>query len=125
MKEIIFTFLLIFFVSCTESETSFTKDDILSMGTKIDKDFKFIVPARIGTVLVNCHEYRPKCLVGYKAKAKLIEFNALYYGNSKDAFESALTFDGYHSSNWSFDYVSGEPILERFVQKAFNAKKVK
>lgn len=125
MKALKILLTLALCLSCNEDDKTFSKDDILSMGAKVDEKFKFVVPARIGTVLVNCNEYRPKCLIGYKAKAMLIEFNALFYDNSKDAQMSAKTFDGYQSSNWAFDYVAGEPVLERFVQKAFNAKKVK
>lgn len=118
-----FLLLIITMISCTkDTKPSFRHEDILNMGSTIDKDFKFVVPPRIGIKLVDCSLYTPKCIEGYRAKVKLIEFNVLKFKNHKDAQRSASSFDGYYSNNWSFDHVKGEPILERFVKKAFKAK---
>ena len=116
--------LLIIILSCTKKENKISKEELLSMGEKVSSDISLVVPTGIATKLVDCSLYRPKCLVGYRVKVKLLEFNALMYGTKADALLSAQTFEGYYSHNWSFDYVVGEPILERFVQKAFGAKRV-
>lgn len=121
MKYIIL--LILVTVSCTKKEElSFKHHDILNMGVAVDKNFEFVVPPSIGISLVDCSQYTPKCIEGYRGKAKLIEFNILKFKTHKDAQKSASSFDGFYSNNWSFDHVKGEPILERFVKKAFNAK---
>jgi hypothetical protein len=116
--------LLTLILSCTKKEHTISKEELLSMGEKVSADISLVVPTGIATKLVDCSLYRPRCIVGYRVKVKLLEFNALMYNNKADAFLSAQTFEGYYSHNWSFDYVVGEPILERFVKKAYDAKKV-
>ena len=125
MKYTYLSIILLTVFSCTKEELRFSREDILRLGKKEFQNFKFVVPPRIGIKLVDCSKYIPKCLSGYKGKAKLLEFNILEFKNSKEAMMSAKSYNGYYSRNWAFDLVTGEPILERFVKKAFNAKKVK
>lgn len=119
-----FILILFSFVSCFESEKLLSKEELEVLGKRESRDFEYMIPTGITTKLVDCNLYRPKCTIGYRIKVKLLEFNALYYENQKDAILSAKTFDGYYSFNWAFDYVRGEPILERYVVRAFQAKKV-
>lgn len=119
-----YTLIILLVLSCTKKEHKITKEELLSMGKKVSDDISLVVPTGISTKLVDCELYRPKCTLGYRVKVKLLEFSALRYDTNKDAVLSARTFDGYYSHNWAFDYVVGEPILERFVEKAYSAKRV-
>lgn len=118
-----FLLLWMLLLSCNEPEEYISAEELLSMGKAQSPDFIYVVPPGIGVKLVDCEQYKPRCEVGYKVRVKLLEFNALMYKNHSDAMTSAKTFSGYQRANWAFDYVVGEPIIERFVENVFKAKR--
>lgn len=72
---------------------------------------------------VQCQTYEPPCLSGHLVSVRGIEFIAIEYTSEKEARQSALKYRGYYTANWMFDDVSGEPMLEKFVQDHLEAKK--
>lgn len=52
-----------------------------------------------------------------------IEIIVLRYDSTVNACKAALEIGQWYSRDWIFDDVTEEPILEDFVQKAYNAKK--
>ena len=47
------------------------------------------------------------------------------YKTEEEAIRAAIRFDGYFVKNWMFDLVQGEPVLEDFVMKAYDAKRAR
>lgn len=118
-----FLFILFTFISCWSSDPIIEKEELERLAKKASADMVFMIPKGISEHLVNCNDYYPKCKAGYRIKVKLLEFNALMYANTEQAQLSARSMQGYYSFNWAFDQVRGEPILERYVEEAFQAKK--
>ncbi len=116
-------FLLTF--SCTSKQDNiYTRRQIFDMAKNADPNMRLILPKSIGTAIVNCASYKPACQNGHKVEVKGLEMIALEYEKPENAKKSAVAIRGYHIKNWVFDDVRGEPILERFVKKTFNAKLV-
>ncbi|MCT4641474.1 MAG: hypothetical protein N4A33_04195 [Bacteriovoracaceae bacterium] len=121
MKILLICFIL---ASCNSEEKLFSREEIYSIGKQVDPSLKLVIPKSLDHKLVDCDEYIPKCEMGYKVEVKLVRFNAIMYKNHKDAKAAAKYVKGMYARNWVFDYVKGEPILERFVKKAFDAKSI-
>ncbi|MDH5580479.1 MAG: hypothetical protein OEY33_01100 [Bdellovibrionales bacterium] len=60
----------------------------------------------------------------YKIKVRLVDFLLIEFESEAQAMNMARQTKSYIFHNWVFDDVAGEPVLEDFVQKAFNAQKV-
>lgn len=119
--KLIFPLFFLILSSCNDRPENWSKNKMLDMAMKADPNFTVIVPESISKSLVNCIDYTPSCLFGYKVATKKLAFIALLYKDQKKAYKAARRIDGYVSRNWAFDDVKGEPVLERFVQKVFKA----
>ena len=122
MKWII-PLLLLF--GCTGNKTlpNYSNQEFLEMGRSGDPDLKVIIPSDISETLVHCTDYTPQCRFGLKVIVKKVQLKALFYEKQEDALKAGLRIKGYVARNWVLDDVTGEPILERFVEKYLNAKK--
>ncbi len=60
---------------------------------------------------------------GKRIKVRLVELLTIQYKTRKQACEAAKAIGQWYAFNWLFDDVTDEPVLEDFVQKAFDAKK--
>ena len=47
----------------------------------------------------------------------------VHFDSEEHARQAAFAIDQFYIRNWVFDDVAGEPVLEDFVKKAFNAKR--
>ena len=75
---------------------------------------------------VLCENYRSEGCVdgsGKRIKVRLVELLVIQYETSQQACLAALEIGQWYAFNWLFDDVSGEPVLEDYVLKAFAGKK--
>jgi hypothetical protein len=119
MKHQILLFLLL--VSCTK-ELKYTKEEMLSMALKADPTASFVLPKNLNEG-IQCSLYSDGCVSGYTVKVQNLEFIAVEFMNEEQALFAAKKVRGYYLRNWLFDDVTGEPILERFMQNSLEAKK--
>lgn len=112
--------LAIIAASCTK-EVKYSKEEVLAKAQAADSSVAVIIP-KIDEG-VQCQTYEPPCLSGHLVSLRGIEFIALEYASEADALQAAKKVRGYYMANWMFDDVSGEPMLEKFVQDHLQAKK--
>lgn len=60
----------------------------------------------------------------YRIKVRLVDFLLIEFKSEAQAMNMAREIKGLVHHNWVFDDVVGEPVLEDFAQKCFNAQKV-
>lgn len=114
-----------FFSGCfSDEKPNISRDELLKRGRIGDPELKVLVPKSISDSLINCGDYTPPCRFGYIVVIKKIKLKVLAYEKQSDALVAAKRVRGYVARNWVFEDVTGEPILERFVQKHFGAVKV-
>ncbi len=111
-------FILIF--SCTKNKT-YRDVDIARIGAETEKSFQF-TPAGDLSQDVYCGPYGEGCMFGKFAMAFGVRFIIVQFETEKQAKQSAYKINQYYARNWVFDDVMNEPVLEQFVQKAFDAK---
>ncbi len=121
--------ILIFISSCSCSGDNYSKIDMWKMAEKVDPDVEIVLAKDIAEGLQAKLEYDKIC-VDYEAigahtfKVHMLNMVAVELANEEQARDLARKIGAYYVRNWVLDDVTGEPILERFVKKAFNAKKV-
>lgn len=118
MKNI---FLLVLLVACSKPQ-KWSKEKLLSMGLKKDASVSLVLPSKM-TEGITCAEYGEGCVGAHIVSVQNIEMIAIEFVDEPAAMAAAKKFRGYYSRNWLFDDVTGEPILERFVTGALEAKK--
>ena len=126
MKYLSIILFLLLTLSCSDEEEqkpNYTNGEFLKMARLGDPNLKVIIPSSISETLVQCSDYTPPCRYGLKVIVKNVQLKALFFDDQKDALEAALRRKGYVARNWVLDDVSGEPILERYVEKYLGAKK--
>jgi hypothetical protein len=126
MKAILFFLIVSFFSSCSCELTDliFTKSMMLSMAQKEDPNVEVIIPRDI-TGGVKCSSYDPGCTGAFQAKVRGVEIVLVEFENEEQAYGQAFKIGQYYSKNWVFDDVTGEPVLEKFITKVYNAKKAR
>ncbi len=74
---------------------------------------------------VICENYGPNCLenTGKRWLVRTIELPVIGFATEEDAKNEAMRLKQYYYKNWLFDEVSGEPVLESFVEEVFAIKK--
>jgi hypothetical protein len=92
------------------------------MGLKKEATVSLVLPSRI-TEGVTCAEYGESCVGAHIVSVKKIEMIAVEFLDEASAVAAAKKFRGFYSRNWLFDDVSGEPLLEKFVSEALEAKR--
>ena len=119
-----FLLALLMLTSCFSSE-KVPREIIMAKAREADPELELVMPESLDVPVVDCKSYVPRCFAGYKVKVKKIALIALEYENDEQALRAAKRINGYVHGNWAFDQVTGEPILERFVQKTFGAVKAR
>lgn len=108
--------------ACSKEVINFSKVDIITLTKKIDENSKLIIPKDMESG-VKCSDYGDACRGGYKARVLNLEMIFVEFDSAEAADAMAIKIDAYTARNWLFDDVTGEPVLERFVVKAFDAKR--
>ena len=117
-------FLFCFCISCSKKQVA-SKEEVFSMAYAIDPKIELVIPDSISSTVVNCSDYDPPCAHGHKVRIKKIDLIALEYLDAKMALSVAKKINGYAYYNWVFDLATGEPVLERFIEKAYGVKKAR
>lgn len=113
--------LSILIASCTE-EVRYSKEELYDKVKLADPTAQLLLPKTIAEG-VQCGEYGEGCLSGHRVLVMGLELIAVEFANEQQSMNAAKRFRGYYTRNWLLDDVSGEPILERFVQEQLGAKK--
>ncbi len=72
---------------------------------------------------VTCGEYGDGCLSAHIVSVRKLELIAVEFTTEEQALLAAKRFRGFYLRNWFFDDVTGEPVLERFMENDLKAKK--
>lgn len=107
--------------SCSEEKPNYGKEQMLEWARQADPEMKIKVGSMQKT-LVDCRDYTPRCVIGYRVVLKELKFNALFYNDQEKALAAAKRIRGYYARNWVFDEVRGEPVLERLIKKHLKGK---
>ncbi len=113
--------ILILFLSCSES-LIYREDQIVSMAVAVDANFKIILPKTLNDG-INCFNYGSGCIRGKMAEVRKVVMILVEFKTEDEAKSSAAAIGEYYSRNYLFDDVVGEPVLEDFVKRSFNAKR--
>lgn len=122
MMRLILVFSLLSLLSCSE-KSSWSEADLYQMAIKIEPKIEIILPKDISSG-VRCSDYTAGCIRGKRAKLRRVLLTVVEFENEELAKKAAFHIGQYQAKNWVFDDVTGEPVLEDFVQKAFGAKKI-
>ena len=106
-------------------EKTYSKEDLYKIGKKKDSQLNFTKRDDIVESILSCHSYGRYCQSVFSLSYRGVSFICVEYGDAQRALEVAEIINAYVVRNWLLDHVTGEPILERFVQGAWGAKKVK
>jgi hypothetical protein len=117
----IFLLLSILAASCTK-ELKYSKEALLSKALKADPTISFILPKTM-TEGVSCADYSEGCLSAHIVRIKNLDMIAVEFMTAGEAIMAAKKYRGMYVRNWLLDDVVGEPILEKFVTEALEAKK--
>ena len=119
--KILLLLISIMFISCEEK--IWEKPHMFKISTEFGKgNWKFVMPTGMDDI-IPCDRYGKGCLSVHRAKYKTIQLIYIEMDSEENARESAKRINAWYSHNWVFDDVSGEPLLERFVQNAYKAVK--
>ena len=107
---------------CDKEERTYDKKTIIGMAKKIDPQFKDVLPESLDKGL-KCSDYGEGCVSAFEVKTHMVKFAMIRFIHVEQARRVATKLEGYYVRNWVFDNVTGEPVLEHFVKRAFNAKR--
>ncbi len=91
------------------------------MAKKIDPNIQEILPESIDKG-VKCSTYGAGCVGAFVVETSMVQFIMVRFDSVAACRQKATELQQYYYKNWMFDEVRGEPVLEFFVKKAFNAK---
>jgi hypothetical protein len=101
-----------------------TKEEMWSKAVAEDPTIKLELGSK-DIPAIECEPYGDGCMYGMNVIAKKMLIIAVNYKTEDDAIRAAIRFDGYFVKNWMFDRVQGEPVLEDFVKKVYDAKRAR
>lgn len=113
---------LIFACSKKIEPLKYTKEELLSIALKADSSVSFKLPKNMNEG-IQCSDYPEGCLSGHMVAVKRLDFIAVEFATEEQARFAARKYRGFYVRNWFFDDVNGEPILEKFVTTALEAKR--
>lgn len=125
MKLISLIFLLLFIISCSckDEEITYSKNQMIEWAQKVDPSAKFKLGESM-TDIIPCTDYGEGCVGVVRIEVRKVVLVAAEFTSRRYAYESAKRIYAYHYNNWVLDDVVGEPMLEKFVKEAFDAKLV-
>lgn len=120
-----FIFLLIFFLSGCWNGQVYNRVKLYELGRKVDSKLSFVnkESSDFGTRGLSCLSYGRYCQEVFALRHKGIPFIFVKYEDEERALRAAEVIDAYVTRNWLLDWVTGEPVLEKFVKKAWGAKR--
>lgn len=125
MKSFLMFSLFIFLTSaCSKKEERYSTTQMWSMATKVDDSIFLVpIPNHEAHRRVLCVNYGPGCVEGSgrRIHVRKVELLAIEFETESAARAEALRLNQWHAKNWLFDDVTDEPVLESFVQQAFQA----
>lgn len=125
MKLLLFPLILLFLsilsASCTK-ELKYNKEELLETIQQARPEARFVLPKSVNEG-VDCGNYTEGCLAGHTLKLMNLEMILVEFETEAQAIQGAKKVRGYYARNWIFDDVTGEPVLEKFVEETLKAKK--
>lgn len=122
MKKTFFILLLLFLALSCSKDLVVVKSKMYSLALQEDPQATLIVPKNM-TDGIKCSDYEQGCLGAFQAKIKTVEMIFIEFETIDQAKAQAEKINQWYAWNWVFDDVDGEPVLEHFVQKVYQAKK--
>lgn len=110
-------------VSCTKKEVIYSKEDMIGMVPKEGPEKMEILLARNLNDVIPCSDYGAGCLSAHRLRVKNLDFIAIEFNDGEQAMLAAQRIRGWTVSNWLFDDVEGEPVLERWLVEHYKAKR--
>lgn len=113
----------IFFSSCSESDR-YTTTQMWRMAQKVEPNIQLVpIPTHETDRRILCENYGEGCIKGSGRRllVRRVELVAIEFETAELAEKQAQKINQWHAKNWLFDDVTNEPVLESFVQQAFDA----
>ncbi len=129
VKSLFFLLLTLCLLSCSDKAT-YTRTEMLHMAKNYDPHLELVIPKDLSSG-VRCVTpgggpyYGEGCVSAFTVKSGYLDFVILEFDSEKAAKNEAARLKQFYTRNWVFDDVSKEPLLEKFVKKAFRAKRAK
>ena len=123
MKGIRGMVLLGALLGCGERQY-YEKGEFYRLGKKYDPHLELMIPDNILSG-PRCGDYGEGCKGVFKIKHRKVSMICVEYESPKQAIHFGQSIDAYIVRNWLLDDVSGEPVLEEFVEKALRGKKAR
>lgn len=105
-------------------ERKIEKVTMMRLAQAVEPQVDVLLPDNLNAG-IKCDSYGPGCQGAFKAKVRLVELILVEFENTAQAQEAARKYDQWYANNWMFDDVSGEAVLEDFIQRAFQAKRAR
>lgn len=121
MKVIYILIASVILSSCTK-ELKYTKEQLYLKALAADSSVSFILPKTLEDG-IKCQDYTDGCVAGHTIQVQKLNMIAVEFMTEEQAKYAAKKFRGYYLRNWLFDDVTGEPALERFIEKSLEAKR--
>lgn len=117
--KIFYFFFLLFFVSC-KKPVGLTKEDMYKRARAVNSTFEVILSTREADK-IDCKKYPPGCIYAYRGGVKDLRLDMIFinYDTADNARLAAAKIDQYYIENWVIDEVADEPLLEKFILKAY------
>ena len=109
--------------SCGES-SRYSRRELFQLGRKYDPRLEILRPKKMGD-WIRCFDYGRGCVNTLIMEYRGVTFICVRYEEAAQAIRFGRSIDAYIVKNWLLDDVSGEPVLEEFVQRAWRGKKAK
>ncbi len=121
MKFILILIVGILVAGCTK-ELKYTKEELYFKALAADSTVSFILPKTLEDG-IHCTDYCEGCVSGHTVQVQKLDMIAVEFMTEEQAKYAAKKYRGYYVRNWLLDDVTGEPLLERFVEKSLEAKR--
>jgi hypothetical protein len=123
MKRLFLFLIVNFFVTSCSEEKVYTPIQMFQMAYDFDSTIEEV---RINDPIksIKCTQYPKGCIKGSpkRFKIRLVTMIVVQFLNEGQACRAAVKLNQYYTRNWLFDDVKGEPVLESFVKKVYDAK---
>ncbi len=108
-----------------EKEIPYYQEDMYNMALTEDPDAKPVLGDLAETTLNLCEKlkYGDGCMKVVRAEVLKFQIIFVEFNSFDAARKEAKRIDQWYVRNWVIDDVTGEPPLERFVQKVYQAKR--
>jgi hypothetical protein len=122
MKKLLFLLMFLGILGC--SEDVHDKKSLLLLTLEHDKNASVILPESIDKG-IKCSDYGEGCKSAHMVKILDLETIFVEFDTQANAKKGATKINAMYSLNWVFDDVVGEPILEKFFARVYEAKYAK